>query len=108
MCADTIQLKPYVYIDPAYQEKLRKELNHYLGIDSLAAFRLVSKRSAFQNRSLLEHASDLSSPITYFYDLYNKQSRQWRQIERYRSVISKAQSERSRDSMSKTNDYFIK
>lgn len=105
---DTLELKTFVFKEPNYQAKLKREFNRYLTIDSLAAFEELSRRAMLKNRSLLYNVSELSHPVTYFYDRYNKQARNWRKIDRYRYIIQKAQLEYEEKEKLSTDDYYAK
>ncbi len=105
---DTIELKTFVFKEPNYQSQLKKEFNRYLTADSLAAFEELSRRAMLKNRSLLYNVSELYHPVTYFYDRFNKQARNWRKIDRYRYIIQKAQVENKINVKSTTDDYYAK
>ena len=108
MSNDTFELKTFVYKEPNYQNKLKKEFEHYFVVDSLAAFHELSKREMRKNRDLIYNASELYHPVTYFYDRYNKQARNWRKIDRYRYIIQKAEAENKLKSKKSTDDYYSK
>ena len=106
MSNDTVELKTFVFRDPDYQAKLKKEFDRYFTADSLAAFKELSHREMLKNRGLLYNVSELQHPITYFYERYNKQARQWNKIDRYRRVILKAQEDYLKNVKDTTSDYY--
>ncbi len=108
MSQDTIELKTFVFKEPTYQGKLKKEFDRYFTADSLAAFEELSRRATLKNRNILYNAAELYHPVTYFYDRFNKQARNWRKIDRYRYIIQKAQNENFEDVKNTTNDYYAK
>ncbi len=108
MSNDTIELKTFVFRDPTYQAKLKKEFDRYFRADSLAAFEELSRRAMIKNKNLLYNVSELYHPVTYFYDRFNKQARNWRKIDRYRYIIQQAEKENKINVKSTTDDYYAK
>lgn len=108
MSNDTFELKTYVFKEPNYQAKLKKEFDYYFKADSLAAFEELTKREMRKNRDLIYNVSELYHPVTYFYDRYNKQARNWRKIDRYRYIIQKAEIENKLNIQKNTTDYYTK
>ncbi len=108
MSNDTIELKTFVFKEPNYQAKLKKEFDRYFIADSLAAFEELSRRAMKKSKNLLYNASELYHPVTYFYDRFNQQARNWRKIDRYRYIIQKAQIENKSKVKNATDDYYAK
>lgn len=108
MSNDTIELKTFVFKEPNYQSKLKKEFDNYFKADSLRAFEELSRREALKNRNILYNAAELYHPVTYFYERFNRQARNWRKIDRYRYVIQKAQEKNFGEIKNKTDDYYAK
>lgn len=107
MSSDTVELKTFVFRDYSRQE-LQKQFSHYLTADSLKAFEELSRRATLKNRNILYNATELSHPISYFYDRFNQNARTWRKIDRYRYIIEKAAKENSLLNKNTTNDYYTK
>lgn len=108
MSNDTVELKTFVFKEPNYQNKLRRELDSYLKADSLRAFEELSRRAALKNKNILYNAAELYHPVTYFYERFNRQARNWRKIDRYRYVILKAQEKNFGEIKNATDDYYAK
>ena len=108
MSNDTVELKTFIFKERDYQTKLKKEHDRYFTADSLAAFEELSRRAMRKNRSLLYNVSELSHPVTYFYDRFNQQARNWRKIDRYRYIIQQAELKNKINVKGSTDDYYVK
>ena len=108
MSHDTVELKTFIFKEPDLQSKLKKERDRYFTADSLAAFEELSRRAMMKNRSLLYNVSELTHPVTYFYDRFNKQARNWRKIDRYRYIIQKAEKDNKINVKNTSDDYYAK